>query len=66
MWRRKHVRTPLHALAPLYSQAREEQVRETKQFRGLDRVLKSSAKPANDKDGPLREETRSHDASDSR
>ena len=27
-------------------QAREEQVRETKEFRGLDRVLKSSAKPA--------------------
>ena len=27
-------------------QAREEEVRETKEFRGLDRVLKSSAKPA--------------------
>jgi hypothetical protein len=26
--------------------AREEQARETKEFRGLDRVLKSSAKPA--------------------
>ena len=37
---------PPRTRAPLYSQGTRGTARETKEFRGLDRVLKSSAKPA--------------------
>jgi hypothetical protein len=42
---RGHRHASTDARATLLA-VREEQARETKEFRGLDRVLKSSAKPA--------------------